>query len=407
MASVQPDGKHYRVKFRVPVAGRLKDRSRTFATRREAEDYARQVERLYEARGVASAGEPTVAELVERFLAWCEVRRTGSTVHFYRAKLAYIVAAIGPVQLRRLTPEHLDAAYTHLVTAGGAAGRALHPRTVHHVHRVVHRMLAVAVKWRLAPDNVASQATPPAVPRSRAQAPSVEDARRLLAAAQRDPWAPLLVLALMSGLRRGELLGVRWADLDLDGGWVSVSQVAEQAGRTFGLRAQPKTKSSTRELGLDAGTVEVLRAWKARQAAIMLRAGIRSHPDALVFADLRTGDVTQPYQPDYVTGVARELAKQAGLPAGVAPLHGLRHRHASSLQHLPLKLVSDRLGHSSIQITADLYQHGDKASARATATAAGEALGNLIPLPGAAVEPAEPPVRIKREHVKRTRRASD
>jgi integrase len=383
MASIRRARNHWRAVWAIDIAGKRQQKSRTFATHREAIEFARAAERLYEARGVAAPGERTVAEQIERFLAWCDVHRQAATTHGYRKKLAYLSGYIGAIPLPRLTAEHLDIAYTAMLTDGGAGGRALHPRSVLHAHRAMHRLLVMAVKQNLIPDNPAARATPPTVPHHRAKAPTLDEAARLLAAAQRDPWPPLLALTLMTGLRRGEVLGLRWRDLDHTAGWLDVEQVVEQAGRVFRLRAAPKTKSSVRRIAIDPATCDVLRAWRGRLAETVLRAGIRWQDDALVFPDLRSGSVVQPYEPDAVTGVVHRIARRAGLPADVAPLHGLRHRHASSLMQLPLRLVADRLGHSTVRITADLYQHGDAADARTVADAAGAALGALIPLPKA------------------------
>ena len=204
----------------------------------------------------------------------------------------------------------------------------------------------------------------------------------LIAAAQHEPWPQLLALALSTGLRRGELLGLSWDALDLDQGWLVVGQVVEQAGRSFALRALPKTRTSARRVGLDPSICAMLRAWRARLAELALALGLRWETTGLVFPDLRTGSLTAPYEPGAVSALVVKLARRVGIPPGVAPLHGLRHRHATSLMHLPLRVVADRLGHSTVRITADLYQHGDDATARAAADAAGTAFGQVVSLVG-------------------------
>ena len=123
-------------------------------------------------------------------------------------------------------------------------------------------------------------------------------------------------------------------------------------------------------------SIRPLQAWRKRLAELVLKAGIGWHQDALVFPGLRSGSVVQPYEPEVVSGIVSRLARKAEMPANIAPLHGLRHRHASSLMSLHLRLVADRLGHSTVWITADLYEHGDDADARAAADAA---LGALVP----------------------------
>jgi integrase len=386
MASVHKDGAHWRALWSVSLDGKRAQRSRTFATKREALNHARLMESTFELRGVSAPQDKTVQGLIEAFLAWSETRRRAATVHFYRHKLVYLDRVLGGIPLRRLTVDHLDAAYDRLLRSGGIGGKALHRRTVLHCHRAMHTALTYAVSRGWIAANPAALAQPPSVPHPRAKAPTIEEAGRLLAIATADPWAPLVTLALMSGLRRSELLGLRWADVDLDQGWLSVAQTCEQAGRMFRLIEAPKTKSSARTIALDDGTVAVMRAWRARLGALTLRLGIPWDASALVFPNLASGSTITPYQPDTATRMVRDLARKAGIPADVAPLHGLRHRHASSLMDLPLRLVADRMGHSTIKITGDYYQHGDDSAARRAANAAGAALGALIPLPGVSLD---------------------
>jgi integrase len=242
-------------------------------------------------------------------------------------------------------------------------------------------MLGQAVKWRLLAANPAQLASPPAVPQVHAKAPSIVEAFRLIAAARHEPWPQLLTLALVSGLRRSEILALRWNDLDLEQGWITIEQVVEQVGRDFAIRPVPKTKTSARRIGLDQEACAMLKVWRTRLAEQVLRLGLRWESTALVFPNLASGCVTTPRSPDTVSATASKLAKRAGLPPGVAALHGLRHRHASSLiTHLPLKLISDRLGHSTIRITSDLYVHGDEATARTAADAAGKVFGAVVRL---------------------------
>lgn len=381
MASIHKDGARWRAMWRVWTGDQHRQRSKTFATRREAQAHADQMERLYEQRGVVAPAEQTMEQFIARYLQWREQHLTKSTLAGYRRNLDYLLAHVGAVPLLRLMPETLDTAYTELRKHGGKDGRPLHPRTVGHIHRAAHTALAQAVKWRLIATNPASQATPPKVPTVRAIAPTLEQVGRLIeAAGDREPWPQLLILTVSTGLRRGEVLGLPRRNVDLEAGWLTVGQVCEQAGKQFGLRPVPKTKTSQRRIGLAPDVCAMLRAWNVRLKELALQLGLGWRDDALVFPDLAAGSVVAPYVPSRISGHAAYLKRRAGLPANVQAIHGLRHRHASSLMHLPLKLVSDRLGHSSVRITADLYQHGDEASARTAADAAGTAFGALVGL---------------------------
>ena len=182
---------------------------------------------------------------------------------------------------------------------------------------------------------------------------------------------------------RRSSLGLSWDALDLDQGWLVVGQVVEQAGRSFALRALPKTRTSARRVGLDPSICAMLRAWRARLAELALALGLRWETTGLVFPDLRTGSLTAPYQPGAVSALVVKLARRVGIPPGVAPLHGLRHRHATSLMHLPLRVVADRARALDGADHRDgLYQRGDDATARAAADAAGTAFGQVVSLVG-------------------------
>ena len=179
MASVHRKDGHWRAMWRVEIDGKPRQRSKTFATRSEAQAHAREQERAFEVRGVAAVEELTAAQLADRFIAWCETRLRASTIYGYRRNLDFLLRHIGTMQLRRITPEHLDLAYASLRKTGSANGQPLHQRTVLHVHRVAHRMFGQAVKWRLLGDNPARLASPPTVPPVRARAPTIEEAGRL------------------------------------------------------------------------------------------------------------------------------------------------------------------------------------------------------------------------------------
>jgi integrase len=382
MASVHRlEGGNYKAVWRQGAGETLQQRSKTFATKREAQAYARQQERAFERRGVAAAPELTFTQLVEeKYLPWGAGRLQRSTMASYQRNLRLLSRFIGDMRVATINPEHLDLAYARLLAGGGAGGRPLAARTVLHIHRNAHKAFGQAVKWRMLEDNPCRLATPPSVPRKRAVAPTMEQVSQLIAYAKNPPWPQLFALMVMTGLRRGEALGQRWRDLDLEAGWLTVNQVVEQAGPDYRLRELPKTFSSARRIGLDRAACDMLSAWKVQLAEMVLGLGLSWSPEALVFPDLRKGSVCSPREPDQVSSEASKIARRAGLPGGIAALHGLRHRHASALMGMPLRLVSDRLGHSTTRITVDLYQHSDDAGARSIADAAGVAFGPAVRL---------------------------
>jgi hypothetical protein len=146
MASVHREGPHWRAKWSVTVNQQRRQHSRTFATKREAEQFAQSAERSYEIRGVAAPQALSVASLVERFLAVHAARKRPATAHSYKMKLAYVTRYLGTVLLHRLTVSHLNDCFSMLLARGGKDGGPLSARTVSHVRRVAHKMLAFAVK---------------------------------------------------------------------------------------------------------------------------------------------------------------------------------------------------------------------------------------------------------------------
>ena len=174
----------------------------------------------------------------------------------------------------------------------------------------------------------------------------------LLATARSTRMFPLIFLALGTGLRRGEVLGLRWSDVDLERRTLTVAQSLEQTKE--GLRFKtPKTKRSRRTLALSPSLTEVLQAHRATQAADRLALGLGRDPGGLIFTRI-DGDAIQP---DSVTKMFARIVTRAK----VRPIsfHGLRHTHATDLLRAGVhpKITSERLGHASIAITMDTYSH--------------------------------------------------
>ncbi len=258
----------------------------------------------------------------------------------------HIVPALGRVPLARLTPLAVQKFLNEKLAAG------LSPRTVQYMRVTLVRALGQAERWGLVPRNVARLVPGPHVPHRDVPALSPEQARALLAALRDDAYFPLYYLALASGLRQGELLGLRWEDVGLDRLHLRVRQTRTRQGTTADF-AEPKMQRSRRQLSLDADTAAVLRAHRARQNEQRLALGPAWEDSGLVFTSARGGaldgrGVTQPFQ--------RQLAR-AGLPP--MRFHDLRHGAASLLlsQGISPRVVVERLGHSQIGVTMSTYAH--------------------------------------------------
>jgi integrase len=376
---VLPSGAiRFQARASTSAGGKRQHHTRSFATEREARAWANSQGALIERKGVA-AGKDTVARYFERWLTHIEEagQLEPKTVYEYRHHLRRLVPLIGAIRLNRLRSYDLDTAYGALLRRGGRGGRPLHPRTVSHVHRIVSGALKRAVKWKLIPENPAASAEPPSPGKSQAKAPSPAQLRAYLAAAHGTRYWPFILAALTTGLRRGELCGLSWRDVDLEHERITVTQVmAEVAGR-YWLRAKPKSAAGHRTIAIPLLLADELWRLKQAQAEERKRYGSQYRDDLDLVFCLPGGD---PWQPNRLSRKLAPIARAAGLPSEVRPLHGLRHDHATRMlsEGVPLKVASQRLGHSSITITGDTYTHVEEGPDRAAAAALDKALAPLL-----------------------------
>ena len=209
------------------------------------------------------------------------------------------------------------------------------------------------MRWQLLVRNPADAVEPPRPSRRELRALTPEQVRRLLSAADVTPHSALVRIAVLTGMRRGELLGLRWRDLDLDSGELHVQQTAQRITGRGVIFRQPKTRLSRRSIALSPEAVRVLRAHRRQQAEGRLLAGPAYHDRDLVFAS-GLGSAVE-------AGALARTWRAVVAAAGVGPVrfHDLRHAHATLMLQNGVhpKIVSERLGHASIAITLDTYSH--------------------------------------------------
>lgn len=262
---------------------------------------------------------------------------------------------IGAAQIQKLTPLHFDALYSELLRSGRKNGGPLSPRSVRMCHAMLHRALADAVDAGLLVLNSADRAKPPSAKSARApEMPtwSAEELCRFLEHVRSDRFYAAWLLFVSTGMRRGELLGLRWRDLDLEHGRLALVQILTDTG--YELRfGSPKTAKGRRAVELDAATVDALPAHKKRQAEERLAFGPAFEDHGLVFCQ----ENGEPIRPHVLSNAIKRHARAAGLP--VIRLHDLRHSSATLALQASIhpKVVSERLGHSSVSITLDRYSH--------------------------------------------------
>jgi integrase len=249
----------------------------------------------------------------------------GNTWDYYETNVrAYIVPRIGKVQLQKLNAARMEKLYADLLVDGKRDGTGLAPSSVGKVHRTLHRALRDAARLGRIPRNYVTDAEPPRAKRARVAPWNGEQVRTFLdAAAEHDLFACWLLVAT-AGLRREEVLGLRWSDVDLDAGHLSVVQVNTYVHGKPTLKPAPKSEHSARFVAVEPLTLAALRSHRARQSAAKLAADEYLDLD-LVFA----GEQGTPLYPATVTRAFVKVARGAKLLIGPRPLHGLRHSFAT------------------------------------------------------------------------------
>ena len=327
-----------------------KRQRKSFYAATQAEVHSRMVAA---ARGLQLGRKPVPErEKLEDFLnRWLEdtarrsVRITTYTIYEVSLRL-HIIPEIGHLKLARLSADDLDALYSRLLDKG------LSPKTVRMIHAVIHRALSHGRRRGMVAANVADDVDPPKAPRREFHAFSPQEAARFLAAAVSDRLYALYCLALNSGMRQAELLGLRWGDVDLDRAVLHVrQQVCRMAGEWH--FSEPKTKAGRRTISLSGACVAALREHHARQLEERLR--------AKDWQDMNLVFVNQSGCPLDKGNLLRRsfapLLERAGLPR--VRFHDLRHSCASLLlaEGVHPKVVQEMLGHSTISVTMDTYSH--------------------------------------------------
>ena len=355
---------------RDPVTGRRRTRKLTVRGRkRDAERALTEALRLRDQGIDVAPSRITVAEYLERWLTdYAEASVAPSTLVRYRLLCRRLGEYLGGVRLQAIRPTHIQAAYSQL------RERGLAPRTILHHHRVLKEALRHAVGWQLLERNPADAVTAPRAERVEMRSLDADEVGRLLDGCRDDDMRRLVFTAVSTGLRLGELLGLRWSDVDLEARVATVRRTAQYLGQEGVQLRSPKTSRSRRTVSLSSATVSVLREHRAAQNERRLRLGpayadrdgVFSAPDGRLVA------------PHSISGRFRRIVRRIGL-AGLR-FHDLRHTSATlALQAgIPAKVVSDRLGHASVAFTLDTYAHVLPDQRREAA----DLMDTVLPTPG-------------------------
>ncbi len=290
----------------------------------------------------------TLGEFLERWLEDYRPNLSPRGFERYQGIISsHLVPGLGSITLTQLRPEHLQKHYTAKQNDGLSA------RTVRYHHAVLHVALKTAVQWGLLARNPADAVSPPRARRTEMQTWNEDDITRFLEVAKDSPYYTLFYTALFTGMRRSELLGLKWGDVDFILSQICVSRSLHHLKDGSYIFTEPKSAKSRRTIALPPSATLLLKEHQEKHELERVMLGIPSTDSDLVFSTLEG----KPLRPNTVTRAWTTLAAHAGLK--VIRLHDARHTHASIMlkQGIHPKIVQERLGHASIQMTLDTYSH--------------------------------------------------
>jgi len=333
---------------RDPATGKRRQRWLSgYKTRRDAQVALTEVlATLGKGTFVEPSKQTVAAFLDDWFQATSSSRRASTNATYAVVIRTHLVPRIGSIKLQALSSQALNRLYCDLLDAGSA------PATVRYAHAVIRKALLDAVRWSLVTRNVADAADPPRLTRKQTRTWLASEVRRFLSHVQGDRLYVAYMVAATTGARRGEVLGLRWFDLDLESGRASIAQTLISVSGDIQL-SEPKTARGRRNVALDSHTVAALRAHRDHQVVERALAGDEYADADFVFAN----EDGTPLHPDVFSDAFQRHVRSSRLPR--IRFHDLRHTHATLSLGAGVhpKVVSERLGHASVAFTLDTYSH--------------------------------------------------
>jgi integrase len=342
------------IDLRDPATGKRRRKWHSFAgTKRQAQvECSRLISEMQ--RGTyLEPNKTTVAQFLDRWLEDVKSRVSPKTHERYEQVCHKNIAPLlGAVPLPKLKPAQISEAYAKALASGRRKRNGgLAPRTVHHMHVILKGALAQAVKWEMLVRNPAAAVDPPKIGHTAMHTYDLGQTAELIEAVRGKRIFVPAILAVLCGLRRGEIAALRWRNLDLVGGQLAVVQSAEQT--KAGVRYKEPKSGRARTVALSATVVAELKAHRVQQAQELLRVGKRLSDDDFVVAQADGS----PLRPHSLGQEWVRFLSSSTLPR--IRFHDLRHAHATHLlaSGVHPKVASERLGHSKVGITLDLYSH--------------------------------------------------
>jgi integrase len=355
--SIKKDGDSWRVVFDIgkdPVTGKRKQKKGRFKTKKEAEKFLSEQLNSVDKGTYFEPKDITFGEYLDYWLDnYAKPNTAQRTLENYQYMIVqHLKPSLGSIKIAKLHPSHLQEYYSQKLICGKMDGEGLSPTSVKHHHRLLNKVLKDAVKWQFLVRNVAQAVTPPKVKKVEMQTWGNEQVKSFLEVAKSSVYYSIYLTAIYTGMRRGEILGLRWQDVDFDNLVVYVRQSLQEVKKVGLTFKEPKSGKSRSITITPILATEFKKLYKS-QLENKLLFGQEYHNLDLVFAQ-KNG---KPIQPTEMARSYRKLVEISGLP--YIRFHDLRHTHATLMlqQGVHPKIVSERLGHSTIGITMDTYTH--------------------------------------------------
>jgi len=342
----------WRIVLELPKGPDGKRRQKYVTVRGSKADAHRKLRELHHQQdnGISIDSEKlSVAQFLDQWLRDYAIPNTSlKTARDYDGVLQrYVRPMVGNIRLDKLTPSHIQAIQASILEKGLSA------RTAQLTHRVLSMALKHAVRWGLLSRNVCNAVDPPRIRQKEMRVLDAAGVQRFLESTRQSPYGPIFYLAIYSGMRRGELVGIQWQDIDLRRRTLAINRTVSRITNQGLVIGKPKTAHSLRVISLPQSAVTLLAGLRAKKREYLERVGLDWDDSAFVFCHANGG----PMCPDTLGHAFQKALKRAGLPH--LRFHDLRHTHATLMlkEGVNPKIVSERLGHASIHITLQIYGH--------------------------------------------------
>lgn len=342
-----------------PVNGDRKQCKKTFNKKSDAEKWLADTIAAVNKGTYIEPQKQTIGEYLNKWLdTYGRQNLAPSTFESYQNIITnHLIPVLGAVPLQKLLPSHLQDYYAQALRGGRVdnkkkMGRALSPTTVLYHHRVIREALNHAMKSGLLNRNIADMVEPPRKVKKEMQVLQEEDITKLLNLFKEGYLYMPVYLALMTGMRAGEILALRWDNVDLEKGIINITQSLRQRKAGEPEFQQPKTAGSRRAIEVSPIVIKALKKHKAAQAKDKFSCG-EGYAKHNLICCLQDG---QPIHPGTLASRYYKITRKAGIQI---KFHGLRHSHATFLlkDNTNPKIVAERLGHSTTRLTLDTYSH--------------------------------------------------